>query len=139
MLYFAPLGFLSYSSALLVWTIVNLMAALACIYLIYDQFFKTEKLNGLILVSTLFFLYRSRQPFCIRRQISYCSYLLLIKNILTKELRGLPGAGNVYKALCGHSGFIFPVKKNWKAVLYFVLSTAILCGLTFVFLGRRFF
>src|SRR6478609_9531993 len=53
-LYFAPLGFLSYKAAVICWAVLNVFFAFGSIYLIYDLFFRKDKLNGLILVSILF-------------------------------------------------------------------------------------
>src|ERR1044072_6424587 len=46
-LYFVPLGFLSHKAALLCWSVLNVLFAFGCIYLIYDLFFRKDKLKGL--------------------------------------------------------------------------------------------
>lgn len=142
MLYFAPLGFLSYDSALLVWTIINLVVALACIYLIYDQFFENEKLNGLLLVSSLFFFFIPAKSTVIYSQTNF---ILLLHLLLMKKYSDKGWAG-VFLALAMFTkpyviilGLFFLLTKNWKAIIYFVLATAVLCGLTLLFFGKEVF
>jgi len=139
-LYFAPLGHLPYNSALLVWTIINFIVALACIYLIYDQFFKSDKLNGLLLVASLFFFFIQAKSTVLYSQTNFILllYLLLMKKYSDR------GAAGVFLALAMFTkpyviiiGLFFLLTKNWKAVIYFVLSSAILCGITLALFGKE--
>ena len=141
-LLFTPLGFLSYNTALICWTIFNLFFALGCIYLIYDLFFKAYKLNGLMLVAILFFLF---SPVRSTVSFSQTNFILLFLLLLMKKYSDRKFAG-ILLALALFTkpymiifGLIFILRKQWKTLIYFIMSSFILVGLTVLLFGKRTF
>ena len=138
-LYFAPLGFLSYDTALVSWTIFNLFFVVGCIYLIYDQFLRTEKLNGILLIVALFFLFSPVRTTIIFNQTNFILlfYLLLIKKYSDKKISGIFLALAIFtKPYMIIIGLFFLLKRNWGAIVYSILSAAAICGLTLLFFGK---
>ena len=138
-LYFAPLGFLSYHTAMISWILFNLIFAFGCIYLIYDQFFRTYKVSGLILVCTLFFIFTPVRTTILYAQTNFILlfYLLLIKKYSDKKISGLFLALAIFtKPYFIILGLFFLVRKNWGAVVYFILSAVAISGLTILLFGK---
>jgi hypothetical protein len=138
MLYFAPLGYLSYNAALTSWTIFNLCFVFGCIYLIYDQFLKPEKLNGLILVASLFFLFSPVRSTVFYSQTTFILlfYTLLIKKYSDKKISGIfLTLAVITKPLMIVLGLFFLLRKKWGAFVYSITSAIALCGLTILLFG----
>lgn len=135
---FAPLGFFSYNTALFCWIIFNLLFALGSIYLIYDLFFKSYKLYGLLFVTILFFLF---PPVIWTISFSQTNFILLFLLLLMKKYSDKKFAG-IFLALAFFVkpymiifGLIFLLKKQWKTIAYFILTSLILCGITILTFG----
>jgi len=138
-LYFAPLGLLSYDTALICWTIFNLFFVAGCIYLSYDQFFRKYKLNGLILVASLFFLFPPVKTTVTYSQTNFILlfYLLLIKKYSDKKISGVLLALAIFtKPYMIVFGLFLLLKKNWGAIFYSVITGVALCAVAFLFFGK---
>jgi hypothetical protein len=138
-LYFAPLGFLSYDTALVCWSIFNLFFAAGCIYLVYDQFFRADKLNGLILVASLFLLFPPVKTTIDYSQTNFILlfYLLLIKKHSDKKMSGIWLALAIFtKPYMIIFGLFLLLKKNWGAIIYFIITAIAICGLTMLLFGK---
>jgi hypothetical protein len=138
-LYFAPLGYLSYQTALIVWTLFISSFAFACIYLIYSMFFKEYKLNGLMLVSILFFALSQTRGTVFYTQTNF---ILLFLLLLMKKYSDKKTAG-IFLALAFFTKpymliflFYFIIRKKWYSILYFILSSVVLIGFTLTFFGK---
>ena len=77
-LLFAPIGLLGYKMALLSWTLFVLAFVPACIYLIHQQFFKADKLNGFFLIISLFFLLSPVRSTVVFSQTNFILLFLLL-------------------------------------------------------------
>ncbi|MEO8763162.1 MAG: glycosyltransferase family 87 protein [Ginsengibacter sp.] len=138
-LWFAPLGFLSYNTALISWTVFNLFILLGCIYLIYDLFFKQYKLNGLMLVSILVFLFLP-----VRETVSFSQtnfillfFLLLMNKYPDRKFAGILLALALFtKPYMIVFLFVFILKKQWNTILYFIMSSLTLVGTTLLLFGK---
>jgi glycosyl transferase family 87 len=139
MLYFAPLALLPYKTALICWSIFNLFFVAGCIYLCYDQFFRKDKWNGLILVACLFFLFPP-----VKTTVSYSQtnfillfYLLLIRKYSDKKISGIFLALALFtKPYMAVFGLFLLLKKNWGAIAYSILSAVVLSGLALLVFGK---
>ena len=139
-LYFIPLGYLSFRAALTVWTIFNFIFVFGCIYLIYELFFKTFKLNGLFLVSILFFIFL---PSLSTINFSQTNFILLFLLLLIKKYSENNISG-VFLALAFFTkpymiilGVFFLLKMKWKPIIYCMTSALILVGVSFLFFGKE--
>ena len=137
-LYFVPLGFLSYQTALVVWMLFISSFAFACIYLIYLLFFKDYKLNGLMLVSILFFTLPQTRGTIFYTQTNF---ILLFLLLLMNKYSDKKWAG-IFLAIAFFTKpymliFIiyFIIRKNWGAILFFILSAAALAGCVLAIFG----
>jgi hypothetical protein len=138
-LLFTPLGFLSYKTALICWTIFNLLFALGSIYLIYDLFFKAHKLNGIMFVAILFFLFSP-----VRQTVSFSqtNFILLFLLLLMKKYSDRKFAGILLALALFTKPYMivfvlaFILRKQWKTIIYFTMSSFILVGLTVVLFGK---
>ena len=138
-LYFAPLGYLSYNTAILCWTIFNLLFAAGCIYLSYTLFFKAYKLNGFLLIATLFLIFL---PSLSTVNFSQTNFILLFYLLLMKKYEDKKFAG-IFLALALFTKpymiilvLFFILKKKWGIISYFVLSCAAILGLTLALFGK---
>jgi hypothetical protein len=139
-LLFSPLGFLSYKTALICWTIFNLLFAIGSIYLIYSLFFKKYKLYGLMFVATMFFLLSPvRMTVC----FSQTNFILLFLLLLMKKYSDKKYAG-IFLALAFFTkpymiifGLIFLLRKQWKTLIYFTIVSLVLGGITFFLFGKE--
>ncbi|MEO8771403.1 MAG: glycosyltransferase family 87 protein [Ferruginibacter sp.] len=138
-LWFAPLGYLSYNTALVSWTIFNLLFLVGCIYLVYDIFLKSYKINGLILVASLVFLFLP-----IRETVSFSqtNFILLFLLLLMKKYSERKFAG-ILLALALFTKpymivfvFVFFLKRKWNTIIYFTISSLTLVGLTLLLFGK---
>jgi hypothetical protein len=139
-LYFIPLGYLSYKTALVVWTIFNLIIVISCIYLIYDLFLKSYKLNGLFLVSILFFIFG---PALSTISFSQTNFILLLLLLLMKKYEDKNISG-LFLAIAFFTkpymiifGMFFLIRLKWKPILYCVLSTLAILGITMLIVGKE--
>jgi hypothetical protein len=139
-LLFTPLGFLSYHTALIAWSIFNLFIALGCIYLAYNLFLKKYKLKGLMLVAALFFLFSPvRETF----YFSQTNFVLLFLLLLMYKYRDKKFAGILLplalftKPYMIVFGLIFILKKQWKTVIYFIAGSIVITGITFLLFGKE--
>jgi hypothetical protein len=137
-LYFAPLGFLSYKTAVISWTILNAFFAFACIYLIYDLFFRKDKFNGLMLVSILFFFLKPVLDTVTFLQTNFIIlfYLLLVRKYLDKKVAGVFVALAMFtKPYMAILILFFIIKKKWDTIVYFIGTSVVMVGLTLLFFG----
>ena len=139
-LLFTPLGFLSYHTALIVWTIFNLLIAFGCVYLIYDLFFKTYNIKGLLLVTALFFLFPAVSETV---NFSQTNFILLFLLLLMYKYSDNKFAG-ILLALALFTkpymivfGLVFILRKQWKTVTYFIASSATITIITFLLFGKQ--
>lgn len=140
--YVLPLGFLSYESALVVWTIFVLIFLIGCIFLVYDYFFKKDKLNGLILVSILFLIFPSAKfnIACAQTNFLLLFYILLMRKYAYHKSSGLILALAFFtKPFMLIFGLFFLLTKNWKAIAIFVVSLLIVSVISMFFLGTETF
>ncbi len=138
-LYFAPLALLPYKTALICWTIFNLFFAAGCIYLSYDLFFRKYKLNGLILVASLFFLFPPVKTTVLYSQTNFILlfYLLLIRKYSDQKISGIFLALAIFtKPYVAVFGLFLLLKKNWGAIVYSILTAAFIVGTTFLIFGK---
>lgn len=140
MLYFFPLGFLSFKTALIFWTIFNLFFALGCIYLIYSLFFKPYKLNGLLLVSILFFVLL---PTLETVNFSQTNFILLFYLLLMKKYQDKRTSG-IFLSLALFTKpymlifiLFFLLRRKWGAILYFTITCIAIVGVTLVLFGKE--
>ncbi|MEO8416364.1 MAG: glycosyltransferase family 87 protein [Ginsengibacter sp.] len=137
-LLFAPLGFLSYQTAMICWTTFLILLAIGCVYLIYDLFLKKYKLNGLMLAAILFFLLLPVQSTISFSQTNFylLFFLLLMKKYSNKNFAGIFLAlALLAKPYIIVFALIFILRKRWKAMIYFIVSFLSLIGLTVLFFG----
>lgn len=138
-LLFTPLGFLSYQTALICWTIFIILFAIGSIYLIYDLWFKKYKLNGLMLVAILFFILepvRSTIFFSQTNFIALFLLLLMYKYAHSKYAGIILMLALFTKPYMIIFGIIFIIIKNWKAIIYFIISAVIAVAATFAIFGK---
>lgn len=139
-LYFMPLGYLSFKSALFVWTIFNIIIVISCIYLIYDLFLKSYRLNGLFLVSILFFILG---PSLSTISFSQTNFILLLLLLLMKKFEDRNISG-IFLAIAFFTkpymiifGLFFLIRLKWKPILYCALSTILILGVTMIMVGKE--
>lgn len=135
---FLPLGYFSYFTSLLCWTIFNILFLIGSIYLVYDLFFKSYKIYGLLLVATLFFLF---PPVIATIQFAQTNFILLFLLLLMNKYSDKKFAG-IFLALAFFVkpymiifGLIFLIKKQWKTIYYSIISSVILCLITIITFG----
>jgi hypothetical protein len=139
-LYFMPLGFLSFKTALGVWTIFNLIIVFGCLFLIYDLFLKEYKLNGIFLTSILFFILGPSLSTVSFSQTNFILLflLLLMKKYSEKNVSGLFLALAFFtKPYMAIFGLFFLLQMNWKTILYCIISTIVIIALTLIIVGKE--
>ena len=139
-LLFAPLGLLSYENAIVAWTIFVLVFIPLSIYLLYDLFFKAFKLNGLMLVGSLFFLFSPVLSTIIFLQTNFILLflLLLIIKYRDKKIIGLLLALAIFtKPFMVVFALVFILRKQWKTILYLIISSISIIGATVLLFGTR--
>ena len=138
-LYFAPLGYMSYNTALISWTVLNMFFVVASIYLIYSLFFKAYKLNGLLLVAILFFILR---PSLSTLNFSQTNFILLFYLLLMVKYQDNKFAGIILALAIFTKPYMFIfvlfflLRKKWTTILYFIISAVGITGLTFALFGK---
>lgn len=141
-LYFLPLGFLSYDTAFAVWISFNLLFAIGSIYMIYSMFFKQDKLAGLLLVSILFFVYSQVRSTIFYTQTNFILLflLLMMKKYSDKSIAGVLLAIAVFtKPYMIIFGLYFLLTKKWKPIGYFLLSSILISTITLLLIGSETF
>jgi hypothetical protein len=137
-LYFAPLGFLSYKAAVICWAVLNVFFALGSIYLIYDLFFRKDKLNGLMLVSILFIFLKPVLDTVSFLQTNFIIlfYLLLVRKYQDKRIAGVFVALAMFtKPYMAIFILFFIIKRKWGTIIYFLASAVLIAGITLLFFG----
>lgn len=137
-LYFIPLGYLSYNTALICWMLINLIFVIGCIYLIYSIFLKSEKFNGLLLVVILFFVFSPVRATVFYSQTNFILlfYLLLMYKYSDTRVAGIFLALALFtKPYMIIFLVFFIIKKNWKAIIYFLATSLALIGVTLTVFG----
>jgi len=138
-LYFMPLGYLSYDAAIISWTVFILLFAAGSIYLLYDLFLKEYKWKGFLLVATLFFVFLPSLSTVKFSQTNFILlfYLLLMLKYQDKKLAGILLALAFFtKPFMLIFIVFFLLRKQWGTVVYFMLSAAALMGITFLLFGK---
>jgi hypothetical protein len=138
MLYFMPLGFLSFNTALILWTVFISLFLFGSIYLVYTLFLKESKLNGLMLVAILFFLFSPVRSTLFYTQTNFILLflLLLMKKYAETKYAGILLALAIFtKPYMIIFAFTFIIYKNWNAIIYFILSSIAIAGLAATFFG----
>jgi hypothetical protein len=135
---FLPLGFLGYQTALVSWVIFNLLFLFGSIYLVYNLFFKSTKVYGLLLIATLFFTFPPViwTVYFTQTNFILLFLLLLLKKYSHKKIAGILLALAFFvKPYMIIFGLIFLLKKEWKTIGYFVLFSISALAITFFSFG----
>lgn len=138
MLYFAPLSFLSYNTAIVVWGIFNLLFLFASIYLTYNLFFKSQKFNGLALVVILFLVSTEVRSTVFYSQTNFILIflLLMMKKYANSKYVGILLAIALFtKPYMAAFVLLFILTKNWKTIPYFLATVFALVGITAALFG----
>ena len=141
-LYFIPLGLLPYKIAGIYWTIFNLLFLIGCIHLVYSMFFKSDKLNGLILVIILFLISLTVRSTIYFSQTNFILlfYLLLMKKYYNRNFVGVFLALAIFtKPYMIIFGLFFIITRHWKAIASFILSSVMISGFTLLIIGKTTF
>jgi Protein of unknown function (DUF2029). len=136
--YFLPLSAFSFKTALTLWTIIQTGFLFGCIYLIYNLFLKTEKLNGLLFAASMVLLY-----FPLKETIlcSQTNFILLFFLLLMYQYKDKPVSGIILALAVILKPFmiIFVVAfiyfKNWKPIISFIVTSVVLAGITVMVYG----
>jgi len=139
-LYFFPLGFLNFNTALLLWTLFILVFLFGSIYIVYDQFFKECKLNGLMLVLILFLISTPVRATIFYSQTNFILLflLLLMKKYSDKKFSGIFLALAIFtKPYMIIFGLVFLLRKKWKPLFYAIFSSLVLIGITAIIFGAK--
>lgn len=142
MLYFIPLGYLSLNTALIVWTLFTLLFLAGCIFLVYDSYFKTTGYHGLALITILFFLYPSVRFTMVCSQTNYIILflILLMRKYADTKYSGIILAFALFtKPFMLIFGLYFVISKNWKAIAYFISSSAVISVISIIAFGTETF
>lgn len=137
---FLPLGYMSYQNAMYFMYFLILLATLASVYLCKLCFFKKDKLKGWLLAIILIFCLSP--VWSTVRYTQTCIFLLLLI-FLVYYKRNSPSAG-IFLAL---SIFIKPfviilllyfiLRKQWKTVLYFTVTCAVIGIISLLYFGMQ--
>ncbi len=141
-MYFTLLGAFSYHTALIVWTTFILIFLFGSIYLIYNMFLKEYRLKGLVLVTIIFLIF---SQVITTISFSQTNFILLFLLLLMKKYSDKKFAG-IFLALAIFTkpymivfGLFFLIRKQWKTLGYFILSSFIIVGCTMLFFGKEVF
>lgn len=141
-LYFAFLGFLSYHTALILWTLFISIFAFISIYLAYSLFLKEYNIKGLILTAILCFLLDSSKSTVFYTQTGFILLflLLLMKKFSDNKIAGVFLALAIFtKPLMLIFGLYFLFRKKWDAIIYGIGSGIVLVVITLLFFGKEVF
>ncbi len=142
MLYFAPLGYFSYKTALIIWTLINAMFATGCVYLIYKMFFYQHKAKGLILVATLLFSFTPVLMTIAYAQTNFIALmlLLLLKKYEHQKIAALFLVMAIFvKPYMIVFVFYFIIRKKWATIFYFLITALAISGVTILLFGNECF
>jgi hypothetical protein len=137
-LYFAPLGFLSYKAAIICWAVLNAFFAFGSIYLIYDLFFRKNKVNGLMLVTILFIFLRPvlETVYFLQTNFIVLFHLLLMRKYIDKKIAGLFLALAMFtKPYMAILIVFFIIRRRWGTIVYFAISAVAVCSVVLLFFG----
>ncbi len=138
--YFLPFGLLTFKTSLTVWTIFNSIFVLGSIYLIYDLFLKSIKLNGLFLIVILSFILK---PALLTIYVSQSNFILLFLLLLVKKYSNNNFSGIFLSIAFFTKPYMiifvvfFLLRKKWKTILYFVISTLAFSAITLMVFGEK--
>jgi hypothetical protein len=138
MLYFLLLGYLTYSNALFLWSVLIVLVLFYDIYLAYKHFFIANKINGLLLVSILFLIYPMVKfnNICSQTNGLVLLYLFLMKRYSESKFAGILLALAFFtKPFMLILGLYFLLTKKWKPIIYFIASASILSGISILTFG----
>lgn len=138
MLYFILLGYLSYSNALLIWSVLIVLFLFCAIYLGYKHFFIENKINGLLLVSILFLIYPMVKfnNICSQTNGLVLLYLFLMKRYSESKFAGILLALAFFtKPFMLIFGLYFLLSKKWEPIVYFIASALLLSGISILTFG----
>lgn len=141
-LYFIPLGYVPYNIGLIYWTIFILLFAFGSIYLIYSMFFKDDKLNGLMLVTILFFISTHVRStiLCTQTNFILLFLLLLMRKYSDQKIAGIFLAFAFFtKPYMLIFGLFFLLTGRWKAIAYFMTSSLLIVASTILIIGKETF
>jgi len=141
-LYFIPLGFFSYNTGYIIWTLFTMVFVVADVYLIYSMFFKSYRWNGLLLTGILFFIFLPTLSTISFSQTNFflLFYLLMIAKYPDKKISGILLTLLVFtKPYMLILVLFFIIRKKWQPIIYFVLSSLLINGLMLVLYGRDIF
>jgi len=135
---FSILGFFSYNNALIVWTIINSLFLLGSIVLIRDIFFKKDGYESIMISTILVLTFHSSLTTVFYTQILF---ILLFFLLLFYKYKSAPWSG-VFLAI---AIFLKPfaivlflyliIKRNNKAITYFIISCLAICLITILNYG----
>jgi hypothetical protein len=141
-LYFAPLGLLTFKSAVIVWSVILLIMAILCFYSVWHIFLKNFGQNGLILAGILFFSFPSTIGTIQYLQTNFflLFYLLMMYRFQEKKYSGIFLAIAVFtKPYMIIFSLYFLLRKKWGSILYAIYTGIILSGVTFLIFGKDVF
>ena len=133
MLYFWALGYMPLDLALKVWTSFIIIFLFACIYLVYIEFFRKDRLNGFMLASILVLILPmvNFTIVCSQTNFILLFYLLLLRKYADHKFAGVLLALAFFtKPFMLIFGLFFLLSKNWKAIAYFIVSALVISGIT---------
>ncbi|HVZ96511.1 MAG TPA: glycosyltransferase family 87 protein [Chitinophagaceae bacterium] len=137
-LLFYPLGFLSYKVGLIAWTLFIFVFAFGCIFLLWKLFMSAFKLNGLVLIAILFFLSLNTRSTV---SFSQTNFIVLFWLLMMKKFENKPQAG-IFAALALFTKpymitflLMLLLLKNWKGILYFVITSTVITLITLALVG----
>lgn len=138
LLLFSILGFFSYDNALIIWTIITNLFLLGSIFLISNLFFNRKGFESVMIATILVFTFRSTVGVIYYNQISFILlfFLLLFYKYEDKPWSGLFLAVAIFiKPFAAILFFYLIVKRQNKAILFFILSCLIICSITAIAFG----
>lgn len=141
-LYFAPLGLLTFKSALIVWGVILFIMAILCYYLLYQIFLKNHGWNGLIFAGILFFSFPPTIDTIQYLQTNFflLFYLLLMYRFREKKYSGVILTIAVFtKPYMIIFSLFFLMRKKIGSIIYAICSGIVMCGITFLIFGKGVF
>jgi hypothetical protein len=141
-LYFAPLGLLTFKSAIIVWSVILVIMTIVCFYFIWHIFLKKFGQNGFILAGILFFSFPPTISTIQYLQTNFflVFYLLMMYRFQDKKYSGIFLAMAVFtKPYMIIFSLYFLMRKKWGSLLYAIYTGIILSGITFLIFGKDVF
>ncbi|MEL4457157.1 glycosyltransferase family 87 protein [Lutimonas vermicola] len=138
LLLFSILGSFSYDNALIIWTLINNLFLLGSIFLIRNLFFKRIGFESIMISTILVLTYSWTANIIFYTQILF---ILLFFLLLFYKYRDQP-FGGVFLAVAifvkPFAAILFMyliIKRQDKAILFFILSCLIICSITAMAFG----